>query len=314
MPRYRVLLLEPIHESGMRKLAEHAELVLADGLDEEALCRQVRGVHALVVRAGGRITRRVLEAADSLRVIGRHGVGLDNIDLEAARELGVAVVYTPLANAESVAEHAVGMMLALAKRLREGDAALRRGEWGARYSLTGRELLGKALGVVGMGRIGRRVAEICSLAFSMEVMFHDVVEPQLPPGLRAIRVDLEELLSRADFVSLHVPLLPSTYHMLGERELRLMPSTSCLVNTSRGGVVDQDALAKALREGWIAGAALDVFETEPLPPDSPLLELPNVLVTPHMASHTEESLRRMSEVVDDVLAVLEGRQPRFRAV
>ncbi len=314
MPKPRVLVLEPIHESGMSKLRAHADVVMAESLDEDSLRRQIADVQGVVVRAGGKLTRSVLEAADGLRVIGRHGVGLDNIDLEAAKELGIAVVYTPEANAESVAEHAVGMMLALAKRLHEGHEALRAGDWGARYRLTGRELLGKILGVVGMGRIGRRVAEICSLAFSMEVMFYDVVEPQLPPGLRAIRVDLEELLSRADFVSFHVPLLPSTYHMLGERELRLMPKTSCLVNTSRGGVVDQDALVKALREGWIAGAALDVFEPEPLPADSPLLELPNVLITPHMASHTEESLQRMSEVVDDVLAVLEGRQPRFRAV
>jgi D-3-phosphoglycerate dehydrogenase len=246
-------------------------------------------------------------------VVGRHGTGVEAIDLEAAVERSIAIVNTPLANVESVAEHALGMMIALAKRLPEADRAIRAGDWDARYRLTGRELAGKTLGLVGMGRIGGRLAELAHGAFAMRLLYRDIQPyPDYEARLKAERVELDQLLVESDVVSVHVPLLPETHSLIGEAELRSMRSTAFLLNTARGAVVDSQALLQALTEGWIAGAGLDVFEPEPLPPDHPLLALENVILSPHMAAHTDEALLRMALVADDILAVLDGREPTHR--
>jgi len=239
-------------------------------------------------------------------------VGVDNVDVATATELGIYVVNTPQANAESVAEHALGLMIALSKRIVEGDRALRAGNWDARHTLIGRELRGRILGVIGCGRIGSRVAHMAHAAFDMRVLYHDVVaQPELEAKVGAERVEIEELLRRADCVTLHVPLTPATRGLISERELALMKPTALLINTSRGAVVNEVALVEALRGGEIAGAGLDVYSMEPLSADSQLLSMQNVLLTPHMAAHTEEALRNMSMVAKDVIAVLEGREPRY---
>lgn len=307
-----VLLYEPIHAEALELLRERAEVAFAESLDEDYLIGSVADVDAIVMRANGCVTRRIMEAAPRLKVVGRHGVGVEHIDRRAADELGIAVVNTPEANVESVAEHCVGMMVALAKHMLPADHALRGGDWDARYRLTGSELAGKTLGVVGFGRIGQRVAQVCHLAFDMSVLYYDVVDyPEAADKLNARRLPLDELLVVSDFVSVHVPLLPETRHLIGTRQLRAMQPHAYLVNTARGPVVDQAALVQAIQDGWIAGAGLDVFDPEPLPPDSPLLELENVIVSPHMAAHTEEALLRMAMVVKDILAVIEGQSPRF---
>ncbi|HSR32078.1 MAG TPA: NAD(P)-dependent oxidoreductase, partial [Anaerolineae bacterium] len=222
------------------------------------------------------------------------------------------VVNTPDANTQSVAEHCLGLMLAVASQIVRADKATRRGEWHVRYEYIGTELQGKTLGLVGFGRIGQRTATMCQLALQMPILYFDQVDYRdVETELGARRVSLDELLSTADVVSLHVPLLPATRGLIGDAELRRMKQSAFLINTARGPVVDQAALVRALQERWIAGAGLDVHDPEPLPASSPLLALQNVVVTPHMASHTDEALLRMALVVEDILAVLEGREPRY---
>ncbi len=307
-----VLLYEAIHPKAVAILEQHAEVRMADSLEEEALLQIVADVDGIIIRANGKVTRRLMQAAPRLKVIARHGTGVEAIDRQAAAELGIVVVNTPEANVESVAEQCVAMMIILAKRILQADKALRGGDWSARYRLTGVELFEKTLGVVGMGRIGYRVAEICRHGFHMPVLYYDaVVNPKAEANLGARRVEFDELLGSSDFVSVHLPLLPATKGILNEAALRKMKPGAYLINSSRGPVVDQPALIRALEQGWIAGAGLDVFDPEPLPADSPLLKLENVVVTPHMAAHTDEALLRMAMVVEDVIAVLEGRPPKF---
>lgn len=307
-----VLLYEPIHEKALAKLKERAEVRMADSLDEELLVQTVADVNGIILRANGKVSRRLMEAAPDLKVVARHGTGVEAIDRQAAAELGVTVVNTPEANVESVAEQCLAFMLILAKHVRKADKAIRAGDWEARYRLIGNELLGKTLGMVGFGRIGQRVASLCHAALSMPILYHDVVAyPQAEAEMGAKRVSLEEVLETADFVSVHVPLLSATKHLIDEAALKRMKPTAYLINSSRGPVLDQDALVRALQEGWIAGAGLDVFDPEPLPPDNPLLNLENVILSPHMAAHTDEALLRMAMVIDDVLAVIEGHTPQY---
>jgi D-3-phosphoglycerate dehydrogenase len=310
MARPIVLLYEPIHERALAFLRERAEVRMAESLEEEALLSIVGDVEGIIIRANGGVGRRIIEAAPRLKVVARHGVGVDAIDRQAAAERGVVVVNTPTANDESVAEHCIGMMILLAKRLLEADHAARFGDWEARYRLTGVELYGKTLGLVGFGKIGQRVASIAHSGFAMSILYHDVVAyPRAEESMSARRLPLDGVLAMADFVSVHTPLLPSTRGLIGEEALRRMKPTAYLINSSRGAVVDQEALIRALKERWIAGAGLDVFDPEPLPNNSPLRAMDNFVLSPHMASHTDEALYRMAMVVLDVLAVLEGRAP-----
>lgn len=307
-----VLLFEPIHPDAVDLLKSQAQVRMAAGISEEELLGQVGDVDAIIIRANGQVSRRLMESAPRLKVVGRHGTGVEAIDRRAAAELGITVVNTPEANVESVAEHALGMMIALAKRLMEADRALRSGDWESRYRLTGHELHAKKLGIIGFGRIGTRLAQMAKAAFEMELLYFDqVAYPETEAKLGARRVDLRSLLEQADVVSVHVPLLPATEGLIGVDAFRTMKTSALLLNTSRGPVVDQTALLQALQDGWIAGAGLDVFDPEPLPAGSKLLELENVIVSPHMAAHTDEALRRMAMVAKDILAVLNGRQPTF---
>ncbi len=307
-----ILLYEPIHEKAMHLLSEQADVRISQSLDIEHLISEVGDVDGIIIRANGQISREVMQAAPNLKVVARHGTGVEAIDHEAAAELGIVVVNTPEANVESVAEQCLAFMIVLGKRLLESDAAIRAGDWDARYRLIGTELLGKTLGLVGFGRIGQRVADLCRTALSMPIRYFDVVEyPEAEKALGATRMPLEKLLESADYVSLHVPLLDETRGLIAEAELRSMKSTAFLINTSRGAVVDQEALITALEEGWIRGAGLDVYDPEPPPSDNPLLTMTNVVLSPHMASHTDEALLRMAMVIDDVLAVICGESPKF---
>jgi len=312
---YRVLLYEDMHEAGKKALAEIAELVMAPSLDEDVLVELARDVHAIIIRANGRVSARIIEAARGLKVIGRHGVGLDGIDLEAAKARGIPVVYTPDANTESVVEQCVGFMLAVSKQIARADNAIRQGRWQVRYEYIGQEMLGRTLGMIGMGRIGGRVAEICHLAFRMPVLYYDVTSyPEAENKLAATRLTLNEVLAQADYISVHVPLLPATRGMIGREQFALMKKGAIFINTARGPIVDEQALIEALQSGHLAGAGMDVYAVEPTPTDNPLLQLENVVLTPHMSAHTDDALRAMSLVAADVVRVLQGQKPEYRAV
>jgi D-3-phosphoglycerate dehydrogenase len=315
MKPYRVLLYEEMHQAGTDLLAEKAELVYANSLAEIDLLEIMKDVDAIVIRANGAVSARLMEAAPKLKVVGRHGVGVDAIDLEAAKARGIVVCNTPDANVESVAEQAVGFMLTISKQILKADKALRQGRWGVRYEYIGQELFGRTLGMVGMGRIGSRVAEICHFGFHMPIIYYDVVQyPQLEEKLNAKKLPLDELLPLADYVSVHVPLLPSTKGMIGKEQIGKMKPGAILINTARGAVVDEAALVEALKSGHLAGAGMDVYEVEPTPTDNPLFQLENVVLSPHMAAHTDDALKAMSLVAKDILNVLEGRPPVYRVV
>jgi len=309
---FRFLLLEPMHRAGIEVLEAAGQVRMATATDEDTVMREIGDIDGVVIRANGAITRRILEHAPRLKVVGRHGVGVDNIDLEAATDHGVQVVNTPLATVEPVAEHAIALMLALAKQVLLGDRLARSGQFAARLSIQGTEMAGKTLGVIGFGRIGRRVAQIGYHGLGMRVLYADIVpSPEMEREIGARRVDLETLLGDSDYVTVHVPLLPQTARLIGADQFAIMKPTAFFVNTSRGPVVDEAALYAALAEKRIAGAGIDVFEQEPTPADNPLFALDNIIVTPHVASSSTEALRKMALVAEDVVAVLEGRSPKF---
>ncbi len=312
MNRPSILLYEHLAQEIERELAKHATITVASSTDEREILRHVENADAIIIRAKGRVTRAVIAAGKRLRVVGRHGIGVDHIDLNAARDHDVVVVNTPDANTQAVAEFAVGLMLAVSRMIKPGDDLVRRQlPWRNADQLRGFNLKNKTLGLVGLGRVGKSVARICHLGFQMRVIYYDYKQ-------RNIRIDglpdgeslpLSELFSLSDVVSIHVPLLPSTNALVSGDLLSRMRPGSVLINTSRGPIVDEEALIEMLRNGKIGGAGLDVMSTEPLT-DSPLQELSNVILTPHMASYTSESFTMMgTQVVEDVLSVLNGKTP-----
>jgi D-3-phosphoglycerate dehydrogenase len=308
-------MFERMHAVGTNLLESCCDLIYAQSLEESSLLNQVADVDAIIIRANGAVTRKLIEAAKQLKVIGRHGVGIDAIDLEAAREKGVRVVFTPTANTESVAEHFVVLALILAKKVRLADIALRAGNWNARYELIGTELYGKTLGILGFGRIGQQTAKICHNGFQMKILYYDVTSyPQMENDIGATRVNPEAIFSGSDFISVNLPLIPATAHFINSKFLRIMKSTAFLINMARGPVWNESDIVEALKKGQIAGAGSDVFETEPVSPDNPLLKLDNFVGTPHMSAHTKEGMMRMSMVAKDVLAVLRGQEPEFQVV
>ena len=284
-----------------RLTAEHAVEVWPARLAPRPpeLQRAVADAEGLLCLLTDRVDSALLAAAPSLRVISNLAVGCDNVDVAAVRERGIALGYTPGVLTETTADLAFALILAAARRLPEGVAAVAAGAWLTWEPdwLLGRDVHGATLGLVGLGRIGQAVARRAE-GFGMEVV-HTTRRTGLP---------LPALLERSDFVSLHCPLTPETRHLIDEAALRRMRPDAVLVNTARGGVVDQAALERALREGWIAGAALDVTEPEPLPPDHPLLGAPNLIVLPHLGSATRATRERMADLaVDNLLTGLAGQ-------
>ena len=312
MERHKVLLYEDMHEAGKALLREKAEILFAHSLEEDSLIKEVKDVNGIIMRANGMVTRRIMEAAPQLKVIGRHGVGVESIDLEAATENGIWVVNTPDANNISVAEHFFGLALILSKMLKKADIALREGRWGARYEYTGNELHGKTLGILGFGRIGRAVGRIGHKGFDMKVLYYDALRyEETEKEVNAKKVSLEEVVSQSDYISINLPMLPETKGLLGEREFGLMKPSAFIINLARGPIWDEKALHKVLEEKKIAGAGSDVYEVEPAAKGHPLFDLENFVGTPHMAAHTEEALKRMSMVGKDVIRVLEGKEPIY---
>lgn len=302
----RVLIADVISPEGLAPLRDDPrfEVIERPGLKGEDLARAIEGMHAVIVRSGTRITRESLVYADALEVIGRAGVGVDNIDVEAATERGVAVLNAPSGNTISAAELTFALILACVRRIPAADRSMKNGEWD-RKSFTGTELYGKTLGLVGAGRIGGEVARRAR-AFGMRVCAYD---PYLTAD-RARTLELElaaldEVLARADVISLHVPLTETTAGLIGAAQLARMKKGAIVVNAARGGVIDEGALADAVRSGHIAGAGLDVFAEEPAPADHPLRSVPHVVLTPHLGAATQEAQHNVAvEIAEAVRAAL----------
>jgi D-3-phosphoglycerate dehydrogenase len=310
MKQFIVLLYEDMHEAGKAILTEKAEILFATSLEESSLIKEVRGVDGIIIRANGKVSRKMMGSAPKLKVIGRHGVGMENIDLDAATEKGIWVVNTPDANDISVAEHFFGLALILSKMLKKADVALREGRFEVRYQYIGKELHGKTLGILGFGRTGRAVGRIGHKGFDMKVLYYDAVRyEEMEKEINAEKMGLEELLTQSDYISINLPMLAATKSLLKAREFELMKPSAYIINLARGPIWDESALYTVLKEGRIAGAGSDVYEVEPAVKDHPLFQLENFIGTPHMAAHTDEALRRMSLVAVDIVRVLDGKAP-----
>ena len=306
----KVLIVEPLAQEGLDLLASEHEVDYRPGLGRAELLEAVPSCEALIVRSQARVDAELFDVATRLRVVGRAGVGTDNIDLNAATAAGVTVVNAPTANTIAAAELTMALLLALVRNVAAADASLRRGEW-RRADFMGRELYATTLGVVGLGKIGLAVAERAR-AFGMRLLGSDPYVTAEAAAEHAIDlVDLDTLLRSSDAVTLHVPLNDQTRGLIDRRALALMQPGAVLVNVARGGLVDEQALAAALAESRLAGAAVDVYEHEP-PRDSPLVAAQRTVLTPHLgASTTEAQTRAGIEVAEQVMDVLAGRTARY---
>ena len=292
---FKVLIADAISEDGLEPLRSDRrfELIEKSGLKGEDLARAIEPVNAVIVRSGTRITRDSLKYARSLQVIGRAGVGVDNIDVDAATEGGIAVLNAPSGNTISAAELTLALLLALVRRVPAADRSMRAGEWD-RKSFNGTELYGKQLGLIGAGRIGTEVARRAR-AFGMRVIVFDpYLTPDRASALEMEMGSLEDVLKRADILTLHVPLTEATANLIGKDQLELMKPGAVIINAARGGVINEQALHDALKANRIAGAAIDVFEEEPLPADHPLRQLQNIVLTPHLGAATTEAQQNVA--------------------
>jgi len=292
----KVLVSDSIHPNFINALDEigiHVDY--KPNIKKEQLFETIQDYEGLVVRSRTKVTRELIEKGSKLKVIGRAGVGLDNIDVDFANEREVMVVNTPEAPSTSVAELVIGLMISTARHIPSADSSMKEGKW-VKSKLTGFELKDKKLGIVGLGRVGSIVAQIAS-AIGMSILFFDpYVSDVYAKTLGVKRVDLNTLLKSSDVVTLHVPLTSETYHMIGRSELDIMKKSAILINTSRGAVIDEKALTDALISGKISGAGLDVYSSEP-PKDLSLINLQNVVCTPHIGSETFETKKRIATLL-----------------
>lgn len=305
---WRIVIPDGLAPEGLAVLRTAAEVV------ETSAPRDLAEFDALIVRSRTQVTAAMISSGlPRLKVIGRAGVGTDNIDLEACRAGGVIVVNAPQASTTAVAEHTLALMLALARDIPFADRTMRLGDWPKR-DLQGIELSGKTLGVVGMGRIGSAVARMASALGMRPIGFDPVLSVESIRQAGAEPCSLDDVLAQSDFITLHVPLTDATRHLVDADALRKVKPTVRLISTARGGVIDEEALLQALEEGRVAGAALDVFRVEP-PGDHPLLQHRRVVATPHIAAQTSEAQRRASiDIAHEVLAALSGTSLRWRVV
>ncbi|MBM7583232.1 D-3-phosphoglycerate dehydrogenase [Caldicoprobacter guelmensis] len=309
----KVLLPEKIIDEALQLLKSKVEVVILDDITEQTIINEVHDAFAIILRSRAKITRRIIEAAPKLKIISRTGAGYDNIDVEAATQYGVMVCNLPGINSVPVAEHTIALMLALVKQIPKMDSYVRNKQWHKRNELIAEEVVGKNVGIIGLGKIGREVLVRCK-ALGMNILGYDpyIDKQQFNSNDIQFCNSLDEIFSKADIITLHVPNITETRGMVTKQLIDLMKPTAYIINTSRGEVIDQDALVKALKERRIAGAALDVFHKEPLEPDNPLLELDNVILTPHVAALTKESGVKMAvEAVKQVIDYLEGRMPKY---
>jgi D-3-phosphoglycerate dehydrogenase len=306
----RVLVADPIADDGIAVLSQFAEVDVRIGLSPDELAATIASYDALVVRSETKVTASIFAAGPRLQVVGRAGVGVDNIDLDAATQHGVVVVNAPTGNTTSAAELAVALMLSLARKIPEADASLKAGAW-QRSRFVGIELRGKTLGIVGLGQVGSEVARRAR-GFEMRLVAYDPFVPEERAKSLGVELcSLEELLSNSDFVTVHTTLTSGTRGLIGPDELRLVRPSVRLINTARGGIIDEEALAEALKDGKVAGAAVDVFSAEPAI-GNPLLQAPNLVSTPHLGASTAEAQERVAvDVAEQIGSVLRGEPARY---
>ena len=316
MLKPKVYVTREIPERGLKIIEERfdAEVWPEYGPPpKEVIIEKARNVDAVVSLLSDKIDAEVFVASPKLKIVAQMAVGFDNIDVKEATRRGICVTNTPEVLTETTADFAWALLMAVARRVVEADRYVRTGKWKVSWHpsmLLGRDVHGATIGIVGAGRIGSSVAKRAK-GFNMEILYHDVVpRPELEKELGAKRVNLDTLFKESDFISIHVPLTNQTYHMINEEKLRLMKKTAYVINNSRGAVVDEKALYRALEEEWIAGAGLDVFEREPTQLNNPLLKLDNVVVAPHISSSSHETRSRMAEMVaENLIAFFEGTVP-----
>jgi len=308
---YRILVAERIADSGVDMLRERFDVDLGDGWSPEELADRIGGYDGILIRSATKLTADLIERGENLKVIGRAGVGVDNIDLDAAKKRNITVVNAPTSTTVAVAELAFGLLLALAREIPRVDAVMKQGEW-LKKEFEGVELNGKTLGIIGFGRIGMEVSRRAA-AFGMNVIIYDpnVSEHELEHG-NAEPVSLQDLFAWSDFISLHLPLNVHTRDLLGPMAFSQMKDGVRIVSTARGGIIDEAALLEVLKSGKVAGAALDVFEKEP-PGLTELVSHPRVIATPHVGAQTAEAQSRAAEdIANEVLSVLQGNSPRWK--
>ena len=316
MPKPRVYVTRDLPEKGLRMLKERFDAEVWPEYappPKRTIIEKGAKSDALVTLLSDKIDAEVFEAASSLKIVAQLAVGFDNIDLREATKRGIYITNTPGVLTETTADFAWALLMAAARRVVEADMYVRTGKWKVGWHpmmFQGRDIYGATLGIVGLGRIGLSIAKRAK-GFDMKVLYHDVVRRRdMEKELDIEYTEVEDLLRKADFVTLNVPLLKETYHLMDEKKLRLMKKAAILINNARGPVIDEEALYKALKEGWIAGAGLDVFEQEPTPSSNPLLTLDNVVVAPHISSASFETRSKMAEmVVENLTAFFEGKVP-----
>jgi D-3-phosphoglycerate dehydrogenase len=299
----KVLVADDISKNGVELLkAQGYQVDIRTGLREDELAKAIKDYDVLLVRSATKATRKVIEAS-KLKVIGRAGIGVDNIDVEAATERGVLVMNAPSGNVVSTAELTIGMIFALARRIPQADASMKKGEW-KRKEMKGAQVQGKTLGIIGLGRVGAEVAKRAQALGMLVIAYDPLVSPEVGARLHVRLMSLDKLLEVSDFITLHTPLSAQTKDLLGKNQLASMKKSAMLINCARGGVVNEDALYEALSQNKIAGAAVDVFVNEP-PAGSKLLTLPNIVLTPHLGATTAEAQEEVgSEIAEQVIAYL----------
>lgn len=316
MPKPKVYVTRMLPERGLKIIKEHFDSEVWPEYappPKKVIIQKSTNVDALVTLLSDKIDAEVFDAAPKLKIVSQIAVGYDNIDLKEATKRGIYVTNTPEVLTDTTADFAWALLMAIARRVVEADKYVRADKWKVAWHpemLQGRDVYGATMGIVGAGRIGYEVARRAK-GFKMKILFYDVIpRPEMEKDFGATKVDLDTLLQESDFVSVHVPLMKETLHLIDEPKLRMMKKTAYLINNSRGPVVDEEALTKALREGWIAGAGLDVFEQEPTPKSNPLLRMDNVVVAPHISSASYETRSRMAEMVaENLVAFFEKRKP-----
>ena len=305
----KVLIADQINEKGIKELGDIAEVVTNFTISKEELIDVIKDFDAIIVRSRTKVTREVIEASNKLKIIARAGVGVDNVDVQAATERGVMVINAPESTSITVAEHTMGLILALSRKIAIADSSVKNGKW-EKSRFMGIELNGKILGVIGMGRIGSQVVTR-SKAFGMETIVYDpYITEKTASELGVTVVDFETLIKKSDVLTIHVPLTSETKYLIRSKQLEMMKENAFLVNCARGGIIKEDDLYEALSTGKIRGAGLDVFENEP-PENSPLLELDNVVLTPHIAASTSEAQRDAAIIVaNEIKKVFKGQSPK----
>ncbi len=302
----KVLISDNLHPAGVALLEQHPniEVVAPPALTPEELKQAIKDADALIIRSATKVSAQLMEAAPRLKVVGRAGTGLDNVDIAAASKRGIVVMNTPGGNTITTAEHAISLLLALARNIPQAAQSLREGHW-EKMKFQGTEIFNKSLGIIGLGRIGSTVAER-ALGLRMRVLAYDpFITREVAQGMGVELVSLDELLARSDFITLHIPKTKDTAKLLGKKAFRKMKPGVRLINCARGGLIDEEALLEALKAGKVAGAALDVFESEPPSPDWPLRQWPNLICTPHLGASTEEAQANVAvAIAEQVLEYL----------